>query len=83
MTPDVSRDPEDYIPTVHLQQRMKERNIGWFEISKAIEDGSIRDSPEPGSVEFRLDFPGETLVVVAGGLGRQEEMKIQTAHFEG
>jgi hypothetical protein len=40
----VSRDPEDYTPTMHSRQQQKWRDIEGWQVAKTIKEGEIRDS---------------------------------------
>ena len=43
--------------------RMRERNIGKYEIKKAIEEGSIEEGSTETTIRYRLDMPGVDLLV--------------------
>lgn len=76
---DVIRNTDELTKTGHFEQKLKERNIGWYEVSKAIEEGSVEDATGENNIRFRLNFPGPDLLVVID----TEKMNLVTAFWEG
>lgn len=67
--PDVSRDPEEYEPSTHLLQRLKERKVLDFPmIAEAIEQGAIIER-DPEGVVLEYDWLQTTLRVVVAPEG--------------
>lgn len=58
------RDVDELERSDHLGNKMKDRNIGWYEVKQAIENGSVEQANEQHQVRYRLDMPGVDLLVV-------------------
>jgi len=58
------RNVSQFVVTRHLKEQMKDRHIGWYEVSKALEEGTVEQGSKPSDIRFRLTFPGPDLLVV-------------------
>lgn len=61
---DVIRDPDKVQLTIHSKQQMKDRNIGVYEIKKAIREGTVEPGAKETDIKYRLEFPGPDLLVI-------------------
>jgi len=60
------RDPYEMEYAIHLDNRMKGRNITWAQVEMAIEEGVVEDAPgdqNEGNIRYRLEIPGVDLLV--------------------
>lgn len=53
---DISRNPEDYTPTVHAFDRSRKRDIDWLLVTAAIKEGEIKPATEPHQRAFVHDL---------------------------
>ena len=77
-TSDPIRDPDKLTPADHLGRRMRERNIGAFQVKKAIREGVTEEGSKPTDVRYRLEIPGVDLLVVVDS----RNDKITTAFYD-
>lgn len=75
---DISRDPEDYSPTIHYEEAKRNRTMVEDDVvTEAIEEGEVVKVDEGGtSATLRHDWLMATFEVVIG----VNDRKIQTAY---
>lgn len=71
------RNFDSITATSHAINKIKQRNIGAFEIERAINEGSVTDGETPTTLEYRLDMPTVDLIVVVD----IPDKKIVTAYY--